>query len=116
MARDRFTLTPEHVKLLRRMNVGWQDCETGAPEIDPKRPYGNSDVPGDVADILEWEGHLVRNGWSEETEMSDAAEERALALHAETETALQVVLSTGSFEPGEYVCDWPRNNWRRVEK
>ena len=27
-------------KLLRRANIQWEDCETGAPCIDPKRPYG----------------------------------------------------------------------------
>jgi hypothetical protein len=26
-----FTLTEDHLKLLRRMNVGWQFCEGGAP-------------------------------------------------------------------------------------
>jgi hypothetical protein len=46
MKTQTFKLTDEHLKLLRRFNVGWQDSESGAPEIDPKRPYGNSAVPG----------------------------------------------------------------------
>lgn len=52
MKTQTFTVTDEHVKLLRRFQVGWQDCETGAPEIDPKRPYGNSAVPEDIHEIL----------------------------------------------------------------
>jgi len=43
-----FTVTDEHLKLLRRFHVGWHDCKTGAPEIDPKHPYGNSAVPEDI--------------------------------------------------------------------
>lgn len=92
----KFTLTAEHVALLRRMCVGWQDCETGAPEIDPKRPYGNSSVALDVAEILGWEV-------DEDEGLDDEQRHRAMALHRETEVALQVVLQTGSFEPGDYV-------------
>ena len=39
-----FTLTVDHITLLNNMWVDWSDVEYGAPEIDPKRPYGNSDV------------------------------------------------------------------------
>ena len=92
----RFTLTEEHVALLRRMIVNWQDDETGAPEIDPKRPYGNSNVALDVAEILF--PFSVASG-----ELNQEQEERMLARHRETETALQVVLAAGTFEPGEYV-------------
>lgn len=49
---NEFNLKEEHIKLLRAMYVGWSDCEYGAPEIDPKRPYGNSYVEGDVHEIL----------------------------------------------------------------
>ena len=47
-----FILTYQHLNLMGNMHVGWQSCETGAPEIDPKRPYGNSDVAEDIANIL----------------------------------------------------------------
>ena len=47
-----FELTEEHIKLLRQMCVSWDDCEFGAPAIDCKRPYGNSDVYSDIAKIL----------------------------------------------------------------
>ena len=92
----RFTLTAEHVALLRAMCVGWQDCETGAPEIDPKRPYGNSSVDLDVAEALGWEVDADEG-------LTDEQRDRAMTLHRETEVALQVVLQTGSFTPGTYV-------------
>lgn len=108
---NRFTLTADHVALLRDASVCWNDIEAGAPTIDPKRPYGNGDVWKDVCRILRWpkegdDGH--------EACWSSAQIKRARVLHRETETALQVVLATGSFEPGEYVAKWYRD-WTRVE-
>jgi len=82
------------------MWVGWGYSETGAPEIDPKRPYGNSDVNGDIHKIL------TRENLSPESDV-DYDE-----LHRQTETALQIVLRVGKFEPGVYVCDTYRSNWR----
>lgn len=99
-----FTMTADHLALMRHMYVGWQDCETGAPEIDPKRPYGNSDVASDVADAL---------GWVKFPEaLPRHVRERAMTLHRETEVALQVALRTGRFQVGryrrshEYSTDW----------
>ena len=86
----RFTVTEDHLKLLSHFWVGWCDDEYGAPEIDPKRPYGNSDVPKDIAKILGWEG---------EFEYDDP---RARAIHQETMTALQIALRVGYFKAGEY--------------
>ena len=100
----RFRVTADHLKLLRRMYVGWQDCEYGAPEIDPKRPYGNSSVEQDIAEILGW---IDRNG-----EVSDEMSERCAALHRGTQHALQIALCTGSFQEGEYVRDEYQWNWR----
>jgi len=102
----RFTLTSEHVRLLRHFYVGWQDCETGAPKIDPKRPYGNSDVEDDVIELLQWPM----------TQDADAMKARAFQLHRETEIALQIVLRLGSFEPGTFErSDWyGASPWRRV--
>lgn len=78
-------IKPEHIKLAKRMYVQWQDCEYGAPEIDPKRPYGNSDVEGDIAEILGWEVD-EENGLT--TKQSNAAE----ALHREMEQVIQHAL------------------------
>lgn len=84
----RQVVTEDHIKLLTSgMSIGWDSCEFGAPYIDPKRPYGNSDVFDDMAEILP---HLA-DDWM------------ALArLHGELELVLSIVLSTGSFRPGVY--------------
>jgi hypothetical protein len=96
----KFKLTEDHIKLLRHMRVGWGYSETGAPEIDPKRPYGNSDVDGDIHKILT--GEYI----PEDTDVNYDK------LHRQTETALQIVLRVGKFEPGVYVCDTYGSNWR----
>jgi hypothetical protein len=94
-----FTVTDEHLRLLRAAYVGWDDMEFGAPSIDPKRPYGNSDV---VADIEVWE---------------EENERRLTQLHRDTETALQIVLVTGSFAAGTYRRRFPYSrDWAAVEE
>ena len=60
----RFTVTDEHLRLLRRAYVFWDETEFGAPGINAKRPYGNSDVYGDIAEILS----LVDGEWQDEVE------------------------------------------------
>lgn len=107
---ERFTLTERHVKLLRRMFVGWCNAEFGAPALNPKRPYGNSYAEGDMAEILNVEPEDMEDG---EKRLSDRQHEMLRSLHRETETALQVVLTTGAFEPGDYerekyIGDWCR--------
>lgn len=108
----RFTLTEQHVKLLRAATVRWEDIEWGAPAIDGKRPYGNGDIHDDIASIL-GEAHVCPN--CDHHVLGERDRERLFALHRETETALQIVLSTGSFEPGEYVAPRYGRNWRRAK-
>lgn len=96
-----FTMTDQHLALLREMNVGWQGDEFGAPEIDPKRPYGNSDVLDDMAEILGLD--------------ADADEDVLRRLHRETETALQIVLATGAAMPGRYRAPRYTTDWQRED-
>jgi hypothetical protein len=105
-----FTITDDHLKLLERMYVGWDEMEYGAPAIDGKRPYGNSDVEADIAEILGWPEP------DEDGEMPDGQRERAERIHAEMGLVLQIGLSTGSFHEGRYVnksqygIDWHRED------
>lgn len=46
------TITPDHLTLLANAKWRMSDCEYGAPEIDGKRPYGNSGVEQDLEDLL----------------------------------------------------------------
>ena len=103
MKTEQFILTDEHIRLLRAAYIGWEVCEFGAPAIDCKRPYGNSDVVRDICEILDWPLVETREG----TDCTPEQEERARQLHSETQTALQVILTTGSFVAGTYAMTRP---------
>ena len=104
----KFTVTNDHLKLLKRFGVGWQDCEFGAPEIDPKRPYGNSDVLTDIWEIL---GKPPKH---EDDEFTDAETNMMNTLHKQTEVVLQIVLSTQKFETGDYEADDYPDVWKKL--
>lgn len=107
-----FTLTEDHLALLKHAYVQWDDAESGAPAIDPKRPYGNSDVETDIAEILTGSSPLLEEDarWDREGDLVSVSlpDGRVLTgsdlkkLHRETADALQIVLCTGGFVPGTY--------------
>lgn len=103
-----FEFTSDHIKLLRRAYVTWYDCEFGAPAIDCKRPYGNSSVIFDLVEILEPGLEPDEDGFPEDVV------NRVEKLHHELETALQIVLATGSFETGLYRAESYSKDWVRV--
>jgi hypothetical protein len=108
-----FTVTDEHLRLLRHAYVSWFDAEFGAPSIDPKRPYGNSNVYGDMAEVL----GLLDGEWQDEAREDwppPEAQWRFLRLHVETAIVLQIALATGEFRTGSYARAnaWDRD-WKR---
>ena len=110
---NRFVMTEDHIKLLRRMYVGWGDCETGAPAIDPKRPYGNSSVNDDIHQILT--GEPINCGENTRRNLTEDEDKKYSKLHTETQEALQIVLHTGKFEPGTYEKEEYGMDWKRVK-
>src|SRR5215472_11703040 len=109
-----FTVTEDHLKLLRQAHVVWEYTEFGAPAIDGKRPYGNSDVLDDIIGILEIDGDIY-DGDPEDREVKPHVKERLNQLHAETGVVLQIALATGRFEAGTYRKTCPySDNWVRI--
>src|SRR5512135_2560657 len=104
-----FTVTKDHIKLLKHMWVGWQDCESGAPEIDPKRPYGNSDVLNDIHRILT--GERIGCVGSKRDELTRDEDEKYLQIHKDMETVLQILLSNLSIKPCMYEAEEYGNIW-----
>lgn len=92
-----FRLTEDHARLARAMWVGWDSCEFGAPAVDCKRPYGNSDVLRDMREILE---------------RPDATDDELYQLHGEMQTVLQIALRNGSYSVGEYIAPKYGIDWR----
>ena len=105
-------LTEDHVRLLRSAYIEWNDCEFGAPAINCKRPYGNSDVLSDIRRILGHDFFPCPHCGERIPKENAPSEEVLLALHRSMEVVLQVVLSAGSFKPGFYV-KVGYNEWAR---
>jgi len=99
-----FTVTEDHLKLLRHAYVSWHGAEYGSPSIDPKRPYGESYVERSMAQIL----GVPDSEWLDEEEGPlPGVEDLCAQLHAETAIALQIVLATGEFRAGRYTRPEP---------
>ena len=114
----RFEVTEQHMRLLPRLYFEYNDyCEFGAPEVDPKRPYGNSDVYGDLGEILEVEPSMVDD--YDEAEYSDEQRAYMLRIHKEMQTVLNILKSVAvdGICPGWYVTTGPfaayGNDWKR---
>ncbi len=107
---EKFTITQDHIKLLQRMCVSWWGCEFGAPSIDCKRPYGNSDVISDICKILGWDYDL-------NDPRSDSVIAHAMKIHREMETVLQIiVLRTAPLLAGDYELkrDYDCHSWEPI--
>ena len=98
----KFTMKEEHLVLIGEFFFQFQLTEFGAPEVDPKRPYGNSSVIRDLKEIL-----------------GDSYEEHELReLHEETTNALQILSRNLDKFPKDlvgntYVSDYGYD-WRQV--
>lgn len=112
-----FTLTPAHITLMSKWYIEEGSCEACPPEVNQKRPWGNSDYLNDMAKILELPVD-PDEGIYENEELCNKLEDTL----AELVDALQIVLSCQTFEPGVYEFwgkyDWHDNGpvgWRRAE-
>ena len=103
MLNKTFTITTDHLKLMKRVDV--HDV-TGIPYISTHRPFGNSDHLRDVAEILNWK----LNG-----EMTRKMEKEAAKICRETVDALQICLQLGEFKTGTFVSDGYRK-WFKVKQ
>lgn len=113
MKKETFTITKDHLTLLKKMYVSWNDdMYFGAPAIDIKRPYGNKDVHGDIAEMLGWKVTETIDG----EVLSKKQYELADKLHKETAKVLQICLCTQKFEIGKYVRqgDYEARSWRKA--
>lgn len=89
--KDEFLVTYDHIQLLLNSYVYWDDCEFGAPGIDPKRPFGNSDVEKDYEDIT--------------------GKTFDYRVYKQLETCLQILIDNLSIHAGLYRYDKEDNRW-----
>lgn len=113
--KEQFELKKQHIKLLQNMCWEYSDCETGAPQVDCKRPYGNSYVPPDVAKILG-----VTLSYDDENQVYKDKVREIMQYHYDSHIALEIILQTKSFETGLYEKvgrdkHTDKNTWRKVK-
>ncbi len=108
---ETFEVEDYHIELLRESYASWNDMESGAPSIDPKRPYGDKDIIRSVAKIVGRESELfdemgLRTGKNKEYE-------ELYAVHEEMKTVLGILLDNpvegiqeGVYERKKYSGTW----------
>lgn len=86
-----FTLKKYHVALLTCSRISFMDNGyLGVFSQDPKRPYGNSDITGDIKKII----YDLYDG--------DLTDDICYNIHKELHIALEVILESKSFNVGTY--------------
>jgi len=114
-----FELKEEHFKLLGNAYFQWNNCEYGAPEIDPKRPFGNS---GRHTILLEMAKLLNLETFKDMNCEDNITKEQAKYLEKiwhETPTALRIIHRHRTFTPGTYEAtgyNMTGNQFRVVRK
>ena len=110
----KFEITNDHLILLKNAEWCWDDCEYGSPEIDCKRPFGNSSgIEVDMVRMLE--GQLFVDQYGDE-HISKEQSQYVQKIYRELKTVLEICCATLSFLPGvytrtnDYSKDWKYDN------
>lgn len=97
-----FTVTEHHLKLAKNFYISWNDCESGSPTIDPKRPYGDSDLVDSMAEVLGIEKNKDNFDDEDEEFWTDEFYDKMQDLHKQMLVVVQIIFCTGRFEVGKY--------------
>lgn len=114
MSVDRFRVTEEHIKLIRNINI---KKESKYPEIDVEQLFGGDNLYDDINLILYGKTSDIKpdDGFSDAIIGYDQDKiELFDKLISELNTALNIVLYCGSFEPGDYIKRHGDINWMRI--
>jgi len=101
----KITITDDHLKLLKHACISWDERAFGAPGLDCKRPYGNSDVIDDM--------HRILYSGRDLNEPTDDTKLYYREIHAELEYVIRIVFQHRSFEKATYVLDG-LDDWVKV--
>lgn len=104
-------VTKNHIKLLQNLHIGWESCEFGAPGVDCKRPFGNSDVFGDIAEILGIKLPDDEEDYEEYEKITDNLRKG----YQELQDCLQILCQFLTIDVGTYVCEDYSYKWRRID-
>lgn len=129
-----FELKEEHIKLIQHMYFQFDESAyDGAPCVNFKRPFGNSDLLGDIMDILDFtpsntEDICFCDGdecekfhEDDELELSESEIKYLMDIYQGTHIALKIITQLKTFETGKYIYTnhntWEESNaMKRVRK
>lgn len=94
-----FEITENHLKLAKNFVVDWCYDEYGAPCIDPKRPYGNSDVDVDISEILSVELESKEDGYYIPSEKQSS---KFRNIYEEMMLVLEIWFTIGQIKTGKF--------------
>lgn len=113
-----FTITENHLKLVQQLYFSDGSDYSCAPEVNQKRPFGNSDWEWDAFEILHPEqATKLRALWNEGL-ADDQYDKLCVAANkymSDLVTVLQICTKTLAFEAGTYQCEQYTTNWVKVE-
>ena len=121
MALLKFELKENHIKLLKHLK--WSLNENLLiSKGDDNEEYGESPFGGD--DLIE-DMNIIINGKRDNfdplndeilgIDLSDDEKNELMELYNELPIALDIILYTSSFEPGNYKTKWYDRNWIKYE-
>ena len=113
-----FEVTKEHLKLAKRLHLEWtflrDHYSNGYLYSDSKRPYGNTDIIGDIGEILGIKPDCVNPKDKSEKWFSDEVEEKFFKLHMDMRVVTQILLYNLSLKIGKYKRESYTIKWRYV--
>jgi hypothetical protein len=117
-----FEVVPKHIELLKRLNIFWRYSPhdspldetvtwlTGAPSVNTKRPYGNSGIAADVAEII----GVPQPDWDAGETWTEEQMTRFRVLHRSMAIVLEIACQCNGIAPGMYVTKW-LGYWMRLD-
>jgi len=104
-----FEVTENHLKLIKRNQIEWvffrDDYNAGHFYQDCKRPYGNSDWVGDIAEILGIEADYHSKDDFEDKWFSDSLEYFLVCHHIDMRIVMEILCQNLSIQKGKYKRD-----------
>ncbi len=111
-----FTVTPAHLAMLKRLSFvhNWGDYYVGGAAVSHRRPYGNRDLYGDVAELA----GLPTPNWDEGEDWSDTQIQHMLKLHYAMAQVLNMAVERypEPLTPGLYTRKSPLWPWQKQLK
>lgn len=109
----KFTLNENHLKLIK--HLAWGELKDGVISTEGKTPFGGFDHYDDMATILYGKPENHNPMTDEPHEWSDEQIKEMDDLLQQLPMAIEVVLSTQSFELGLYKSKWHIREWKKID-